>query len=189
MPHKVNPIDFENAEGNFGIANALFDHFAQKLPISRWQRDLTDSTVLRNLGVAFGHMLIALKSLNAGLEKIEVSPENCKAELSKNVEVLAEAVQTVMRKYEIEKPYEKLKELTRGKRLTLDAYKEFVENLEIPEDAKERLYNLTPETYTGIATQMVDIFMQDAELLSDDVEESIDEEVEKSSCCGSGKCA
>ncbi len=188
MPHKVNPIDFENAEGNFGIANALFDHFAQKLPISRWQRDLTDSTVLRNLGVAFGHMLIALKSLNTGLEKIEVSPENCKAELAKNVEVLAEAVQTVMRKYEIEKPYEKLKELTRGKRITLDDYKAFVEKLEIPEDAKERLYNLTPETYTGIAPEMVDIFLQDAELIFEEGAEEISDNADSSTCCESGTC-
>ncbi len=185
MPHKVNPIDFENAEGNFGISTALFNHFALKLPISRWQRDLTDSTVLRNLGVAFGHQLLALKSLNAGLEKLEVSIENCTAELSKNVEVLAEAVQTVMRKYGIEKPYEKLKELTRGKRITLDEYKAFVENLEIPQDAKERLYNLTPEKYTGIATQMVDIFMQDAELLGD---EEGEKEKEADTCCSSSTC-
>ncbi len=184
MPHKVNPIDFENAEGNFGIANALFDHFAQKLPISRWQRDLTDSTVLRNLGVAFGHMLIAIKSLNTGLEKIEVSPENCKKELDANIEVLAEAAQTVMRKYQVEKPYEKLKELTRGKRISLDDYKEFVEKLEIPEDAKKRLYELTPSTYTGIAPKMVDIFMQDAEL----IEEAAECEDGSDSCCESGAC-
>ncbi len=163
MPHKVNPIDFENAEGNFGIANALFSHFAQKLPISRWQRDLTDSTVLRNLGVSFGHMLIALKSLNAGLGKIEISEENCRKELDANIEVLGEAAQTVMRKHGIENPYEKLKALTRGKRLSLDEYKKFIETLEIPEDAKERLYNLTPATYTGIAPQMVDLFMEKEE--------------------------
>jgi len=155
MPHKVNPIDFENAEGNFGIANALFGFFADKLPISRWQRDLTDSTVLRNLGVSFGHTILALQSLNKGISKLKVKPENMKAELDKNVEVLAEAVQTVMRKHSMEKPYEKLKELTRGKKLTIEGYKEFVSKLDLPEDEIQKLLALTPSTYIGIAEKIV----------------------------------
>ena len=155
MPHKVNPIDFENAEGNFGIANALFGFFADKLPISRWQRDLTDSTVLRNLGVSFGHTILALQSLNKGISKLEVKPENMKAELDKNVEVLAEAVQTVMRKHSMEKPYEKLKELTRGKKLTIEGYKEFVSKLDLPENEIQKLLALTPSTYIGIAEKIV----------------------------------
>lgn len=163
MPHKVNPIDFENAEGNFGLANALFDHFAVKLPVSRFQRDLTDSTVMRSLGVAFGHMLLALKSLSAGLSKIEVNEEICQKELNSNIEILGEAVQTVMRKEGLENPYEKLKELTRGKRITLDDYKDFVSGLELSDDSKERLLSLTPETYTGIAPQVVDLFLNSEE--------------------------
>lgn len=173
MPHKVNPIDFENAEGNFGVSNALFTHFAEKLPISRFQRDLTDSTVLRNIGVAFGNMLLALKSLHIGLSKIEVNEEVCLAELSRNIEVLGEAVQTVMRKEGIENPYEKLKSLTRGKKLSLDEYKSFVSDLELSEGGKERLLRLTPATYTGIAPQIVDIFLSSKD--SSDSHEKHDE--------------
>lgn len=158
MPHKVNPIDFENAEGNFGIANAMFGFFAEKLPISRWQRDLTDSTVLRNLGVGFGHSLLGVKSVIRGISKLKVMEENCLKELNNNVEVLGEAVQTVMRKYEIENPYEKLKELTRGKKISIDDYKEFVRTLEIPQEEIDRLLELTPATYTGIAEQIVEKF-------------------------------
>lgn len=153
MPHKVNPIDFENAEGNFGIANALFSHFAEKLPISRWQRDLSDSTVLRNLGTAFGHSMIGYKSLLRGLGKTEVDADKLLADLDNNWEVLAEPIQTVMRRYRIEKPYEKLKELTRGKKIGQQAFKEFIEKLEIPEEAKKELINLTPASYIGNAAR------------------------------------
>ncbi|MEI7510570.1 MAG: adenylosuccinate lyase [Candidatus Peregrinibacteria bacterium] len=158
MPHKVNPIDFENAEGNFGIANALFRFFAEKLPVSRFQRDLTDSTILRNVGVAFGHSLLALKSLKIGIEKLEVVQETCSKELNANVEVLGEAAQTVMRKHGIEKPYEKLKELTRGKRITIEDFRAFVGGLNLPEKEKKALQMLTPETYIGLAAQMVEKF-------------------------------
>lgn len=151
MPHKVNPIDFENAEGNLGIANALFGHLAAKLPISRWQRDLTDSTVIRNLGVGFAHTIIALQSVLKGISKLEANCENLEADLDANWEVLAEPIQTVMRRYGIEKPYEKLKELTRGQRITQDELRAFVERLELPEEAKQELYRLTPGTYTGNA--------------------------------------
>ena len=151
MPHKVNPIDFENAEGNLGIANALFQHFAEKLPVSRWQRDLSDSTVLRNLGTAFGHSLIAYKSLLRGLNKTQVDEVRLQEDLDNNWEVLAEPIQTVMRRYQIEKPYEKLKELTRGKKLSQQDFKEFIEKLEIPAEAKHELLELTPATYLGNA--------------------------------------
>jgi adenylosuccinate lyase len=151
MPHKVNPIDFENAEGNFGIANALFSHFAQKLPISRWQRDLSDSTVLRNIGVGFGTMLIALKALQKGMNKLMVNTSVLQADLDNNWEVLAEAIQTVMRRYGIPHPYEKLKELTRGKKINQSDLQKFVDSLELPEDAKKSLRALTPGTYNGIA--------------------------------------
>lgn len=161
MPHKVNPIDFENAEGNFGVANALFGFYAEKLPISRFQRDLTDSTVLRTLGVSFGHSLLAIQSLLKGLEKIELNPEKCQQELDENVEVLAEAAQTVMRKYGVENPYEQLKELTRGKRITIADYKAFISTLNISEDAKKRLMELTPSTYTGLAEEIVDLMTQE----------------------------
>lgn len=157
MPHKVNPIDFENAEGNFGIANALFEFYAQKLPISRFQRDLTDSTVLRSVGVAFGHSFLSIQSLMTGLGKIEINEEKCAKELEENVEVLAEAVQTVMRKCGIENPYEQLKELTRGKRLTLEAYRLFVQNLSLPLEEKQKLLTLTPHTYTGISEKIVEL--------------------------------
>ena len=152
MPHKVNPIDFENAEGNLGIANAILGHLSQKLPISRWQRDLTDSTVLRNLGVGFGHVLIALDSLQRGISKLEANASAMDKDLDQNWEVLAEPIQTVMRRYGIEKPYEKLKELTRGQRVNQKIMQEFVQTLEIPESAKQQLMDLTPATYIGNAS-------------------------------------
>ena len=153
MPHKVNPIDFENAEGNLGIANAIFGHLATKLPISRWQRDLTDSTVLRNLGVGFGHTSVALQSLQRGISKLEVNTDQLAADLDNNWEVLAEPIQTVMRRYGIEKPYEKLKELTRGQRITQDDLRTFVDGLDMPETAKEALRELTPASYIGNAIE------------------------------------
>ncbi|WP_286268901.1 adenylosuccinate lyase [Thalassotalea hakodatensis] len=155
MPHKVNPIDFENSEGNLGIANALFSHLAQKLPISRWQRDLTDSTVLRNLGVGFGNSLIAYAATLKGMSKLQVNEESLRAELDKNWEVLAEPVQTVMRRYGIEKPYEKLKELTRGKRVDGDAMRVFIDNLALPEEAKASLREMTPASYIGRAVSFI----------------------------------
>ncbi|RMG53640.1 MAG: adenylosuccinate lyase [Gammaproteobacteria bacterium] len=153
MPHKVNPIDFENAEGNLGLANALFGHLSAKLPVSRWQRDLTDSTVLRNLGVGFAHDVIALESLLKGLGKLEVNEQALHADLDANWEVLAEAIQTVMRRHGIEQPYEKLKALTRGRRIDADALKEFVDGLDLPEDARQALRELTPWTYIGNAAE------------------------------------
>ncbi len=155
MPHKVNPIDFENSEGNLGIANALFSHLAQKLPISRWQRDLTDSTVLRNLGVGFGHALIAYAATLKGISKLQVNEENLRAELDQNWEVLAEPVQTVMRRYGIEKPYEKLKELTRGKRVNGESMRAFIMNLELPDAVKAELCEMTPATYIGRAEAFI----------------------------------
>jgi adenylosuccinate lyase len=154
MPHKVNPIDFENAEGNFGIANALFGHFSEKLPISRWQRDLTDSTVLRALGTAFGHTLIALDALARGLGKLNIDGARLAADLDASWEVLAEAVQTVMRRHGLPEPYEQLKALTRGERITREALRTFIEGLALPADAKQRLLALTPATYTGLAAQL-----------------------------------
>ena len=151
MPHKVNPIDFENSEGNLGIANALFGHLSAKLPISRWQRDLTDSTVLRNLGVGFAHSLIAYEATLKGLGKREINPARLNEDLNNAWEVLAEPIQTVMRRYNIEKPYEKLKDLTRGKAMTPEVIKNFVETLEIPEQAKAELRALTPDNYIGNA--------------------------------------
>jgi adenylosuccinate lyase len=153
MPHKVNPIDFENAEGNLGIANAIMTHLAQKLPISRWQRDLTDSTVLRNLGVGFGHVIIALDSLQRGISKLEVNEAVIARDLDQNWEVLAEPIQTVMRRYGIEKPYEKLKELTRGQRVNQQIMQEFVSRLDIPDEAKQLLMQMTPASYIGNAAQ------------------------------------
>ena len=153
MPHKVNPIDFENAEGNLGMANALLSHFAEKLPISRWQRDLTDSTVQRNLGVAAGYLLIAIQSLRKGVGKLQVNEDAIRADVSQAWEVLAEAVQTVMRRYGIPNPYEKLKELTRGQAVTKEILLEFVQTLDIPDAEKERLLKLTPETYIGLADE------------------------------------
>lgn len=154
MPHKVNPIDFENAEGNFGLANALFEHFSAKLPISRWQRDLTDSTVLRALGTAFGHTQIALDALLRGLNKLNTNPERLAADLDASWEVLAEAVQTVMRRYGLPEPYEQLKALTRGQGITREALTEFVAKLDLPADAKQRLLALTPAGYVGLAESL-----------------------------------
>jgi adenylosuccinate lyase len=153
MPHKVNPIDFENSEGNLGIANAIMAHLGSKLPISRWQRDLTDSTVLRNLGVGFAHSLIAYEATLKGLGKLEVNPTRLDTDLDNAWEVLAEPIQTVMRRYNIEKPYEKLKELTRGKDMSPELIRSFVQNLDIPEAAKDELMALTPANYTGNAAQ------------------------------------
>ena len=154
MPHKVNPIDFENAEGNLGMANAVLRHMAEKLPISRWQRDLTDSTVLRNIGVGFGYTLLAYDSCLRGLNKLEANPARMAEDLDQNWEVLAEPVQTVMRRYGIENPYEQLKELTRGKGISQAALREFIQGLAIPQDAKDRLLAMTPATYVGLAAQL-----------------------------------
>lgn len=156
MPHKVNPIDFENSEGNLGLANAIFNHLSAKLPISRWQRDLTDSTVLRNLGVGVGHSVIAYQSTLKGISKLEVNPARLNADLDNCWEVLAEPVQTVMRRYGIEKPYEKLKELTRGTGIDQARLQQFVASLDIPDDAKAALLNLTPATYLGTAVQQAE---------------------------------
>ena len=156
MPHKVNPIDFENAEGNLGIANALFSHLAGKLPISRWQRDLTDSTVLRNLGVGFAHSLIAYQSLLKGLNKLEVNAATIEADLDSSWEVLAEPVQTVMRRYGIENPYEKLKELTRGKDINAETFHQFIQTLDIPDEAKQTLLKMTPLSYIGNAIEQAE---------------------------------
>lgn len=153
MPHKVNPIDFENSEGNLGLANAIFSHLAQKLPISRLQRDLTDSTVLRNLGVGLAHSVIAYQSSLRGISKLEVDQARTAAVLDANWEVLAEPIQTVMRRYGIEKPYEKLKELTRGQRVTAATLQAFIESLAIPETEKQRLIKMTPASYIGNATE------------------------------------
>jgi adenylosuccinate lyase len=153
MPHKVNPIDFENAEGNLGLANALLAHLSAKLPISRWQRDLTDSTVLRNLGVAVAHTLIALDSALKGIGKLEADRERLDADLDANWEVLAEPIQTVMRRYGVDQPYEKLKALTRGQRIGADALAVFVDSLEIPDAAKAELKALTPGSYIGNAAE------------------------------------
>lgn len=153
MPHKVNPIDFENSEGNLGIANAIMTHLSQKLPISRWQRDLTDSTVLRNLGVGFAHSLIAYEASLKGISKLEINEQRLAQDLDAAWEVLAEPIQTVMRRYGIEKPYEKLKELTRGKAITQPALAEFIDGLAIPEEEKVRLKALSPASYIGNAVQ------------------------------------
>ena len=154
MPHKVNPIDFENAEGNFGVGNALFGHFSSKLPISRWQRDLTDSTVLRGLGTAFGHALVGFDALLRGLDKLSVNPERVQADLDAAWEVLAEAVQTVMRRHGLPNPYEQLKALTRGQGITGESMRAFVESLDLPAAEKQRLLDLTPASYTGLAEKL-----------------------------------
>ena len=154
MPHKVNPIDFENAEGNFGIANALLEHFAAKLPISRWQRDLTDSTVLRALGTAFGHTLIGYDALLRGLNKLSANPERLAADLDDAWEVLAEAVQTVMRRHGLPSPYEQLKALTRGQGIDETSMRQFITGLDLPADAKQRLLDMTPSSYTGLAERL-----------------------------------
>jgi adenylosuccinate lyase len=151
MPHKVNPIDFENGEGNLGIANAVFDHLAIKLPISRWQRDLTDSTVLRNLGVGFAHSILSYSSVLKGISKLEAAPEAMAADLDANWELLAEPIQTVMRRYGIANPYEKLKDLTRGQRVNKQIMQDFIDGLDMPEQAKADLKAMTPATYIGNA--------------------------------------
>jgi adenylosuccinate lyase len=154
MPHKVNPIDFENSEGNLGMANAVLKHMAEKLPVSRWQRDLTDSTVLRNIGVGFGYSVLAYDSCLRGLNKLEVNPDRLAADLNESWEVLAEPIQTVMRRYGIENPYEQLKELTRGKGITKEALREFVQGLAIPDEAKKQLLDMTPASYIGLAAKL-----------------------------------
>ena len=154
MPHKVNPIDFENAEGNLGVGNALLRHMSEKLPISRWQRDLSDSTVLRNMGVAFGHSLLAYQSLLAGLSKLEVNHQAIAGDLDSSWEVLAEPIQTVMRRYGLKGAYEALKEVTRGKAVRASDLRELIKGLAIPEAEKQRLLLLTPATYTGMAEEL-----------------------------------
>jgi len=154
MPHKVNPIDFENSEGNLGVANALLDHMAAKLPVSRWQRDLSDSTVLRNVGTALGHCLVAYQATLKGMSRLEVNAPAMAADLDRSWEVLAEAVQTVMRRYGLPEPYERLKMLTRGRQLTEALYREVLEQLELPESEKAALGRLTPATYIGLAAEL-----------------------------------
>ena len=151
MPHKVNPIDFENAEGNLGLANALLDHMSAKLPVSRWQRDLTDSTVMRNLGTGLGYSLVAYQSLSRGIAKLELNTSAIDADIDACWEILAEPIQTVMRRYRIEQPYEKLKALTRGKAIDEATLKDFIQSLDIPQSAKEALIALRPRTYLGNA--------------------------------------
>jgi len=157
MPHKINPIQFENAEGNLGLANVYLSHLAEKLPISRMQRDLSDSTVLRNQGVALAHSLLACKSILSGLSRLTINKIELEKELNENPEVLAEAVQTILRKHGIPNAYEKLKELTHGQKMTLETIREFVNELDIPEDDKQKLLNLRPESYTGLANRIVDL--------------------------------
>ncbi len=154
MPHKVNPIDFENAEGNLGLSNALLRHLSEKLPISRWQRDLTDSTVLRNMGVALGYAVLAYHSMGVGLGKLEINEEALADDLDQAWEVLAEPIQTVMRRYGVSGAYEKLKEVTRGKTVTAEALHGLIRSLEIPEAEKERLLAMTPGSYTGKAAEL-----------------------------------
>ena len=154
MPHKVNPIDFENAEGNLGIANALLNHFSAKLPISRWQRDLSDSTVLRNLGVAIAHCEIAYQSLLKGMSKLEINVDQLDIDLNKNIEVLAEPIQTVMRKNKVSGAYEKLKELTRGQKLDIEKLETFISSLDLPDEDKSQLQKLTASNYVGIASKL-----------------------------------
>jgi adenylosuccinate lyase len=162
MPHKVNPIDFENAEGNLGIASAVLGHLAEKLPVSRWQRDLSDSTVLRNMGVGVGHGLLALRSLQRGLGKLAVDPERIAEDLAANPAVLAEAVQTVMRRHGIEQPYEKLKALTRGQAIDTTSLERFVETLELPAEVRRELAALTPSRYVGQAAELARRFARGA---------------------------
>jgi adenylosuccinate lyase len=154
MPHKVNPIDFENAEGNLGMATALLSHFAEKLPVSRWQRDLTDSTVQRNFGVALAYILIAFESLAKGLDKLQLNDAQIAADIDGAWEVLAEAVQTVMRRHGIPEPYEKLKALTRGKPVNQELLHTFIRTLELPENERQRLLDLRPESYLGLAAEL-----------------------------------
>lgn len=154
MPHKVNPIDFENAEGNLGLSNAMLQHFANKLPVSRWQRDLSDSTVQRNIGSAIGYLAIALRSMRQGLDKLQANPQKLADDIDQSWEVLGEAIQTTMRRYGIDEPYEKLKALTRGKTVTAELLRDFIATLDIPDDAKNRLLTLTPSTYVGLAATL-----------------------------------
>ena len=154
MPHKVNPIDFENAEGNLGLANAVLRHLSEKLPISRWQRDLTDSTVLRNMGVAFGYAVLAYTALSVGLSKLELNQEALADDLDASWEVLAEPIQTVMRRYGVQGAYEKLKDVTRGKTVTAEALHALIRSLDIPETEKQRLLAMTPASYTGLAAEL-----------------------------------
>lgn len=161
MPHKINPIDFENAEGNLGIANCLLTHLAEKLPVSRWQRDLTDSTSLRNTGTALAHCLLAYKACLKGIGKLQINPEAIDNDLGEAWEVLAEPVQTVMRRYGIEEPYEKLKTLTRGQKIDKARLHDFINSLEIPENEKKRLLKLTPASYTGNASRQAKTFKAD----------------------------
>ena len=154
MPHKVNPIDFENSEGNLGLANAVLGHLSEKLPVSRWQRDLTDSTVLRNMGVGFGYSLLAYTSTLKGISKLQVNPERLAEDLDSAWEVLAEPIQTVMRRYGIAEPYEKLKALTRGQAITQETLQTFVSTLELPDDVKKELLQLTPSGYVGLAESL-----------------------------------
>ena len=154
MPHKVNPIDFENAEGNLGLANALLRHLSEKLPISRWQRDLTDSTVLRNMGVALGYAVLAYNSLSVGLNKLELNREALSEDLNNSWEVLAEPIQTVMRRYGVQGAYEKLKEVTRGKTVKAEDLHALIRSLEIPEAEKARLLAMTPGSYVGLAAEL-----------------------------------
>jgi len=153
MPHKVNPIDFENSEGNLGVANALMQHLAQKLPISRWQRDLTDSTVLRTIGVGLAHSLIAYQATLKGIGKLLIDEERLLSDLNSSWEVLAEPIQTVMRRYGIEEPYEKLKALTRGQAITPEILADFLDTLELPDDVREELKKMRPDTYLGNAAE------------------------------------
>jgi len=161
MPHKVNPIDFENSEGNLGLANAIFQHLAAKLPISRWQRDLTDSTVLRNMGVGFGYSLIAYEASLKGIGKLQLNEARLAEDLDHSWEVLAEPIQTVMRRYGIEKPYEKLKELTRGQDMNQETLAQFIDTLALPKEAREQLLALTPASYTGNAAAQARAIRED----------------------------
>jgi adenylosuccinate lyase len=182
MPHKVNPIDFENSEGNLGLANALFAHLSEKLPISRMQRDLTDSTVLRNMGTAFGYAVIAYESTLKGLTKLELNEKTLTDDLDNNWEVLAEPIQTVMRRYGVEKPYEKLKEFTRGKKVDQKAFEKFINGLkDIPETERTRLKKLSPATYIGAATHLVEEYLAATE--GEDSQDCGNCE-EKEGCCG-----
>jgi len=160
MPHKVNPIDFENCEGNLGIASALFDHLAAKLPVSRWQRDLTDSTAMRSMGTAFGHLVVALKSLARGLERVEVNERRIAEDLEGEQawEVVAEAIQTLMRRHGLPKPYETLKQLTRGRRIDRRVIEEFIATLPLDDGARRALSELNPRSYVGLAAKLVERF-------------------------------
>ena len=162
MPHKVNPIDFENSEGNLGIANAILDHMASKLPVSRWQRDLTDSTVLRNLGTGIAYSLIAYQATMKGLGKLELNQVALDKDLEQNWEVLAEPIQTVMRKYGVPEPYEKLKALTRGQTLSESAIRSLVDQLDIPDAAREEITQLTPSRYIGRARELAEQLLMES---------------------------